>query len=77
MNEAFRYDVLNNETILKMKILLKTKLFISWKFTILKIHKNFTICVEFLHSTQYTLANFNLHQRLISFLYMVPSCKHY
>ena len=42
MNETFRYDVLNNETIQKN---IKTKLFISWKFTTLKIYKNFTICV--------------------------------
>ena len=26
--------------------------------------------------TQYTLANTNLHQPLISFLYIIPSCKH-
>ena len=44
MIETFRYDVLNNETIKKEK-LIKTKLYISCKFTILKIHKNFTICV--------------------------------
>ena len=29
------------------------------------------------NTTQYTLANFNLHQPLISFLYMIPSCKQY
>ena len=27
------------------------------------------------NTTQYTLANSNLHQPLISFLYMIPSCK--
>ena len=27
--------------------------------------------------THYTLANSNLHQPLISFLYMIPSCKQY
>ena len=29
------------------------------------------------NTTQYTLANSNLHQPLISFLYMIPSCKQY
>ena len=29
----------------KKEKLILAKLFISWKFTILKIHKNFTICV--------------------------------
>ena len=29
------------------------------------------------NTTQYTLANSNLHQTLISFLYMIPSCKQY
>ena len=29
------------------------------------------------NTTQYTLANSNLHQPLISFLYMIPSCKKY
>ena len=29
----------------KKEKLIETKLFISYKFTILKIHKNFTICV--------------------------------
>ena len=29
------------------------------------------------NTAQYTLANFNLHQPLISFLYMIPSCKQY
>ena len=38
MNETFRYDVLNNEAIYKKEKLIKTKLFISWKFTILKIN---------------------------------------
>ena len=28
-------------------------------------------------TTHYTLANSNLHQPLISFLYMIPSCKQY
>ena len=68
-------------------------------YIILKVHKNFTICVtkmrdedqthmhprqplnfpnhltvvgETPHSTR-TLANFNLHQPLISFLYVIPS----
>ena len=29
------------------------------------------------HTTQYTIANSNLHQPLISFLYMILSCKQY
>ena len=29
----------------KKEKLIETKLFISWKFTISNIHKNFTICV--------------------------------
>ena len=29
------------------------------------------------NTTQYTLANSNLHQPLISFLFMIPSCKQY
>ena len=29
------------------------------------------------NTTQYTLANSNLHQPLISFLCMIPSCKQY
>ena len=29
------------------------------------------------NTTQYTLANSNLHEHLISFLYMIPSCKQY
>ena len=29
------------------------------------------------NTTQYTLANSNLHEPLISFLYMIPSCKQY
>ena len=29
------------------------------------------------NTTQYTLANSNLHQTFISFLYMIPSCKQY
>ena len=44
MNETLRYDVLNNGPIKKEK-LIETKLFILYKFTISKIHKNFTICV--------------------------------
>ena len=102
-DETLRYDVLNNKTIKKEK-LIETKLFISQKFTISKIHKNFTICVTRMwdeeqthmhpsqplsptttqwlgkHHTlhaQYTLANSNLHQPLISFLYVIPSCKQY
>ena len=43
MNETLRYDVINNDSISKK--LIETKLFISYKFTISKIHKNFTICV--------------------------------
>ena len=63
----------------KKEKLIETKLFISYKFTISKIHKNFTICVTrmryedqtHLHpsqplspgnTTQYTIANSNLHQ---------------
>ena len=29
------------------------------------------------NTTHHTLANFNLHQPLISFLYIIPSCKQY
>ena len=29
------------------------------------------------HRTLHTIANSNLHQPLISFLYMIPSCKQY
>ena len=29
------------------------------------------------NTTQYALANSNLHQPLINFLYMIPSCKQY
>ena len=36
-----------------------------------------TVVGETPHSTHYTLANSNLHQPLISFLYMIPSCKQY
>ena len=78
----------------KEEKLIETKLFISQKFTISKIHKNFTICVTRMrdedqthmhpsqplsqpNTAQHTLANSNLHQPLISFLYMVPSCKQY
>ena len=84
----------------KKEKLIETKLFISYKFTISKIHKNFTICVTRMrdedqthmppanlfpqpphsgwgNTTQYTLANSNSHQPLISFLYMIPSCKQY
>ena len=69
----------------KKEKLIETKLFISYKFTISKIHKNFTICVTRMrdedqthmtpanlfpqpphsgwgNTTQYTLANSNLHQ---------------
>ena len=72
----------------KKKKLIETKLFISYKLTISKIHKNFTICVTWMryedqtlklictptnlfpqpphsgwgNTTQYTLANFNLHR---------------
>ena len=74
----------------KKKNLLKQN-FISWKFTILKIHKNSIICDRGPNSyapqpTSFpnhhtvvgdTIANFNLHQLLISFLYMIPSCKQY
>ena len=87
----------------KKEKLIETKLFISYKFTISKIHKNFTIYTyqdagrepnsyapqpnsfpnhhtvvgETPHSTHNTLANSNLHQPLISFLCMIPSCKQY
>ena len=69
----------------KKEKLIETKLFISYKFTISKIHKNFTICVTRMrdedqthmppanlfpqpphsgwgNTTQYTIANSNLHQ---------------
>ena len=69
----------------KKEKLIETKLFILYKFTISKIHKNFTICVTRMryedqthmppanlfpkpphsgwgNTTQYTLANSNLHQ---------------
>ena len=82
------------------KKLIETKSFISYKFTISKIHKNLTICVTRMrdedqthmhpsqpspqpphsgwgNTTQYTQHNSNLHQPLISFLYMIPSCKQY
>ena len=84
----------------KKEKLIETKLFISYKFTISKIHKNFTICVTRMryedqthmhpsqplprpphsgwgNTTQYTLANSNLHQTFISSLYMIPLCKQY
>ena len=76
----------------KKEKFIETKLFISQKFTISKIHKNFTICVTRMrdedqthmppanlfpqpphsgwgNTTQYTLANSNLHQpfSLVSF----------
>ena len=84
----------------KKEKLIKTKLFMSLKFTISKIHKIFPICVTRMrdedqthmppanlfpqpphsgcgNTTHYKLANSNLHQPLISFLYMIPSCKQY
>ena len=85
----------------KKEKLVKTKLFISYKFTISKIDKNLTICVTRMryedqihmhpsqplpptttqwlgkHQIVHTIANSNLHQPLISFLYMIPSCKQY
>ena len=36
-----------------------------------------TQCLGKHHTLHNTLANFNLHQPLISFLYMIPSCKQY
>ena len=36
----------------KKEKLIETKLFISYKFTISKIHKNFTICVTRLHTSE-------------------------
>ena len=36
-----------------------------------------TVVGETPHSKHYTLANSNLHQPLISFLYMILSCKQY
>ena len=36
-----------------------------------------TVVGETPHITHYTLANSNLHQPLIIFLYMIPSCKQY
>ena len=36
-----------------------------------------TVVGEAPHNTHYTLVNSNLHQPLISFLYMIPSCKQY
>ena len=40
---------------------------------------NHTQCLGKHHTvpTHHTLANSNLHQSLISFLYMIPSCKQY
>ena len=38
---------------------------------------HYTVVGETPRSTHYTLANSNLHQPLISFLYMIPSCKQY
>ena len=69
----------------KKEKLIEIKLFISYKFTISKIHKKFTICANRMryedqthmppanlfpqpphsgwgNTTQYTLANSNLHQ---------------
>ena len=43
MNETLRYDVLNNETIKKKNLL--TPNYFFHRYTILKIPKNFTICV--------------------------------
>ena len=85
----------------KKEKLIETKLFISYKFTISKIHKNFTICVTRMryenqtnmhpsqplsptttqwlgkHHTVHTIANSDLYQNLINFLYIIPSCKQY
>ena len=40
-------------------------------------HHTVQLVGETPHSAHYTLAKFNLHQPLISFLHMIPSCKQY
>ena len=106
MNETFRYDVLNNQTIYKKeKNLLKQNYlfhgnlqfqkFIMTSPSVLPgcgtrtklictpanlfpqpctsqlLGKHDTLC------TLLTLANFKLHPPLISFIFMIPSCKEY
>ena len=63
MNETLRYDILNNEIIYKTYAPQPTS-----------FPNHHTVVGETPH---YTLANSNFHQPLISFLYMIPSCKQY
>ena len=104
MNETFRYDVLNNETVQKRntywnKIIYFIEIY-NFKNSE-KLHlcypdagrgpnsyaprptsfpNHHTVVGETQHNTLHvhcTLANSNLHQPLISFLYMISSCKQY
>ena len=55
INETFRYDVLSNETKLKMKILFKQNYLYHGNLLFKKIRNNFTICVTRMRVEDQTL----------------------
>ena len=55
INETFRYDVLNNETKLKMKILFKQNYLCHGNLQFKQIRNNFTICVTRMQDEDQTL----------------------